>query len=320
MITRLLFVTILCLSVVPAGADDPAQANRLLVEAVKLIQAAEQEHPASEKLVMLESALTKLNQIMDDHPSSDVAVKLITHQEIGILSLPKLVDAIQAAENEAINQLAHEILQAADSREAAMTGLDEIADPEFRQKVLQEISLILSDSGFNLEEKLFFATSVEDARTRDDHLQSIALDQMSKENFQDALTAAELIRNDHKRDSVWKEIAEVHIRAGDLERALALAEGIKFESYRNDVWKAISEVYARAGDLERALALAKRVKLGIDRDEVLHAIVRIQVNENNFQGALAAAELMEESDWKAGILRAIEEEAYRHDGRLPQGQ
>lgn len=321
MITRLLLATLLSLSVVPAGADDPAQANRLFVEAVKLIQAAEQEQPASQKLAKqklakLQSALAKLNQIMDDHPSSDVAVKLITEQEIGSLSLPKLMDAIQAA----TNRLAHEILIAADSREGVVRGLDEIADPAFRQKVLQEISSILRYSGVTLEDKLFFATSVEDARTRDDHLQSIALDQMSKENFQDALTAAELIRNDHKRDSVWKEIAEVHIRAGDLERALALAEGIKFESYRNDVWKAISEVYARAGNLERDLALAKRVKLGIDRDEVLHAIVRIQVNEDDFQGALAAAELMEESDWKAGILRQIEEEAYRHNGRLPQRQ
>ena len=40
MITRLLLIGVLCLSVVPVAADDSAQANRLLVEAVKLIQAA----------------------------------------------------------------------------------------------------------------------------------------------------------------------------------------------------------------------------------------------------------------------------------------
>lgn len=287
MITRLLFVTILCLSVVPAGADDPAQANRLLVEAVKLIQAAEQEQPASQKLAKLQSALAKLNQIMDDHPSSDVAVKLITDQEIGSLSLPKLMDAIQAAEDKATNQLAHEILQAAGSREEVVAGLDEIADPEFRQKVLQEISSILSHSGLNLEEKLFFAKSIEDTSIRDDRLQSIAFDQVEKENYQGALSVVDLIQSLGKRDIVSKEIARAYAWAGDLEAALDLAKRIFFES---------------------------------NRDEVLRTIVSIQLNEDDFEGASSTAELMEEGNWKAGILRQIEEEAYRHDGRLPQRQ
>ena len=280
MITRLLLAAILISSVLPVAADDSAQANRLLVEAVKLMQAAEQEQPASEKLAKLQSALGKLNQIVDDHPSSDVAVKLITDQEIGSLSLAKLTDAIEKTADRATNHLAHEILQAADSREGVVAGLDEIADPAFRQKVLQEISSILSDSGVYLEEKLFLTNLVEDAHIRDDHLQSIASDQLYKENFQDALTVAELIQNDHKRDVVWTEI---------------------------------TKVYARAGNLKPALALAKRIRVGGHRDEALRTIISMQINNDDFQGALSTAELMDkEGDSKAHVIKFIEQEARQH--------
>ena len=287
MITRLLFVTVLCLSVVPAGADDPAQANRLLVEAVKLIQAAEQEQPASEKLVMLESALAKLNQIMDDHPSSDVAVKLITDQEIGSLSIPKLMDAIEAAEDKAADQHADQILRPADSREDVMEGLDQIASPEFRQKVIIQISRKLSPR-FPAEGRIFYASLIEHTPTRDDQLQMIAWDQMYEfEDYDTALSAVELIQSPGERDVLLKDIAKTYLRKGNLERALTLTKQINYQA---------------------------------DRDEVLQAIVRIQLNEDDFEGASSTAELMEEGNWKAGILRQIEEEAYRHDGRLPQRQ
>ena len=286
MITRLLFVSILCLSVVPAGADDPAQANRLLVEAVKLIQAAEQEQPAPEKLVILESALAKLNQIMDDHPSSDVAVKLITDQEIGILSLPKLMDTIQAAEGRTAHELAVEILDADPSREGIMARLDELADLEYQHKVLDRISLMLRLTN-RVEDRLFFANLFEDAPTRDDHLQSIALDLVYEGSYRQALAVVELIKADRNRDVVRKEIVSTDLSAGNLERALTTARGIESQSIR---------------------------------DVALQTIVAIQLKEDDFQGALAAAELMEKGERKALTLRAIEEEAYRHDGRLPQRQ
>ena len=79
-----------CLLTVPAAADDPAQANRLVVEAAQLIKAAEAETDASGQLALLEDAIAKLNEIIEQHPSSSLAVKLITEQPIGNLSLGKL--------------------------------------------------------------------------------------------------------------------------------------------------------------------------------------------------------------------------------------
>ena len=92
---RWLSFSLICLLVVPAVAEDPAGANRLLVEAVKMIKAADSQTEGSEKLDLLEGALAKLNEIIDRHPSSGLAVKLITDQPIGSLSMAELSDAVE---------------------------------------------------------------------------------------------------------------------------------------------------------------------------------------------------------------------------------
>ena len=88
--TKCLPLMLVCLLVAPAAADDPAQANRLLVEAVQLMKAANAETGAPSKLALLEDAIARLNEIIEQHPSSSLAVKLITDQPIGSLSLPEL--------------------------------------------------------------------------------------------------------------------------------------------------------------------------------------------------------------------------------------
>ena len=98
---RWLSLSLVFLLVVPAVADDPAAANRLLVEAVKLIKAADSKTVASEKLALLEDALAKLNEIIDRHPSSSLAVKLVTDQPIGSLSMAALTDAVENLRAEA---------------------------------------------------------------------------------------------------------------------------------------------------------------------------------------------------------------------------
>ena len=96
-----LLVSLILLTPAAASADDPAQANRLLVEAAKIIKTAETAQEAQEQLSLLEDALGKLNEIIERHPSSDLAVKLATDQPIGSLSLPRLRHAINSlrAEN-----------------------------------------------------------------------------------------------------------------------------------------------------------------------------------------------------------------------------
>ena len=131
-----LLVVVMCPSVVPVTADDPAQANQLMVEAAKLIKAAEKEQVAPKKLALLERALANLNEIIEHHPSSSLAVKLITDQPIGSLSLVNLTDMIE------------ELKAKASQKESSNTALDEAGkDAENRLR----LAAVSEETNFLLE-------------------------------------------------------------------------------------------------------------------------------------------------------------------------
>jgi len=282
MITRLILISVLCLSAVTVSADDPAQANRLLVEAMKSLQAAEKEQEAAQKLALQKSALAKLNEIVDNHPSSDLAVKLITNQEIGSLSLPKLLETIDATEQQTARELSFEYLDANNLEEVA-ARLNRIADPAFRQKVLDWILLRLSAADAKPEDRMFFARLVEDTHARDDHFQTIATDQAIGKNHQAALSIAESIQSEFKREVVRKEVAVSHARAGDVENALTLAQQVQNMDIRN---------------------------------EILEAVVTAQLDSDDIQGAWATANMMAETGRKTATIRLVKEQAWRHEGLI----
>ena len=92
----LLLACMVCLLASSALADD-AQANRLMVEAIGLIQASEREPSAEGKFRLLKQAHDNLVVIIERYPSTDLAVKLATGQRIGNLSLEKVRDAMNQA-------------------------------------------------------------------------------------------------------------------------------------------------------------------------------------------------------------------------------
>ena len=74
-------------------ADDTASANKLFVEAVKLVMSAEGEKSFEKTLSVMEEALARLYKIIDGYPSSDLAVKLISGQSVGGISLEDVGEA-----------------------------------------------------------------------------------------------------------------------------------------------------------------------------------------------------------------------------------
>jgi hypothetical protein len=74
-------------------ADDTASANKLFVEAIKLVKSAEGEKSFEKTLSVMEEALARLYKIIDDYPSSDLAVKLISGQSVGGISLEDVGEA-----------------------------------------------------------------------------------------------------------------------------------------------------------------------------------------------------------------------------------
>ena len=76
--------------------DDTASANELFVEVVKLVKPVEGEKSFEKTLSVMEEALSKLNEIVDDYPSSDLTIKLISGQDTGSVSLEGIEPAEKA--------------------------------------------------------------------------------------------------------------------------------------------------------------------------------------------------------------------------------
>jgi len=94
-IVATLAVIALLFSVGSAWADDNSEANKLFVEAVKLVNSAENIEDPIKKADALEEALAMLNEIVDDYPTTDLAVKLISEQSVGIISLASVRLAVK---------------------------------------------------------------------------------------------------------------------------------------------------------------------------------------------------------------------------------
>ena len=211
MTIRLLLVCVLCLFVVPVAADDPAQANRLLVEAVRLIQAAEAEKAATEKLALLETALAKLNEIVEDHPTTDLAVKLITGQEIGNLSLAGVENTIKTLRLQA-NQVTVEA-----RRSSCLETLD-FSDPICLTVYAQEVEQSIQDEAARTEAFALIARA-----------QAIAGDGTgAEETLGKALAIAENLTSlaASARDNAGEALglvlaASVHALSGDIQNALS---------------------------------------------------------------------------------------------------
>ncbi len=70
-----------------ALADANSSANRLVVEAVRLLNQARDEPDPERRFELITKVEANLNRVIDRYPGSDAAVKLATGQGIGILSL-----------------------------------------------------------------------------------------------------------------------------------------------------------------------------------------------------------------------------------------
>lgn len=75
-VVRRIVILAVCLSVLPASADDTAEANRLMIEAIGFVDAAAGEPSAERKTDLLRQAHDNLTAIVVHYPSTDLAVKL----------------------------------------------------------------------------------------------------------------------------------------------------------------------------------------------------------------------------------------------------
>jgi len=85
----------LALSAPPTAADDGA-ANALLIEAVTALQAAPRGEDQDARYEALKTAVAALDRIVAEHPTSDLAVQIVTGQTIGNVDPERLKGELQA--------------------------------------------------------------------------------------------------------------------------------------------------------------------------------------------------------------------------------
>ncbi|MDA5555793.1 hypothetical protein [Shimia sp. MMG029] len=110
----------------PAEAGD-AEANTLFVEAVQAISVAESLEDPVEKLQAIDDALGQLDKIVSEHPSSNLAVSIITGQSIGNVDpgqLRKQRDILKAEVDDVLAQRA----VAAEAKEGHARWVQEVMD------------------------------------------------------------------------------------------------------------------------------------------------------------------------------------------------
>lgn len=95
---RLVLAFVLFLLASSSLADDAARANWLLVKAVNLVRASELEPSAEGKFALLKRAHSNLQDIVEHHPTTDLAVRLATGQWIGNISLASVREAMNRAQ------------------------------------------------------------------------------------------------------------------------------------------------------------------------------------------------------------------------------
>ena len=93
----------------PAWAQTPedAAANRLFVEAVQLWSRAEGE-PVAERAVTLQRVQSKLKTIIERHPGSALAVRLVIGETVGPLSVARVERTASEAQSGAVAAAAAE--------------------------------------------------------------------------------------------------------------------------------------------------------------------------------------------------------------------
>jgi len=156
----------------PALADDVGKANALMVEAVQLLQSAGGAADAMERFRLSEEALGNLNEIVDRYPTTDLAVKLITGQAIGNISLEGVAaeteELRKKAEAEAVPRTWDECQVSPNSRcvlTQALATAETIEGGYFRALALSNIASAQVEAGGVVGAKESFAQALATAET-----------------------------------------------------------------------------------------------------------------------------------------------------------
>ena len=304
MMARLFIIGVLLFPFGPAAADDPAQANRLLIQAAKLFRQANQTE-SMERLCLLEGVLAKLNEIVDHHPSSDLAVRLITGQPVGFLLL---------------DDVAHTVIKEqiqAGKLESALATAELISLVSVRTDMLAQIAPLQARNR-DVQGALATAHLIPTHKAgglnkwtdRDKVLGQIAeIQAREHRDIEGAKATVQLMQPSGLKDELSGMLTNLSIEAAqeaeEARRELCI-QSLDFSdpgcsSYVGDILESL----LLAGNLEDALAAAEMVEGPARRDQALEGVANAQIDSRAFDNALATAERIESGQVRTRVFNGI---------------
>ena len=333
MLKYLLLPALITLALACGSVDEEAEANRRFVEAVALLEAAESESAAPSKLSLLEQAETTLQTTITRYPSTTLAVKLASGQQIGNVSLATVATAVEAARGPACQVAPTAACVIAQALAFAQT-LDEWQRPRALDHIaerLANIALAQAQAGDSAgtqattSQALALAQALTSQPRRAAVLADIAFAQAragdragSQATIAQALALAQTLTNEGARVGGLAFIALAQAQAGDraeaqatIAQALALAQTLD-EKDRGGALGAIAPVQAQAGDhagaqetTARALALIQAITDKEERDRTLFLILWAHLKAGDTVQALAFAQTITDEGSRANLLALV---------------
>lgn len=278
---------ILCMALMLCGASASAQdnepANRLVVEVVQLLRAAE-AIPADrpdDRLQLLESAIAALDRIVTGYPGSDAAVRLATGQSIGSLSR----EVVQRHVDEARVAICIPLPTSSCVLGMAQTAARDIADPRSRARALRVLGVALARAG-----------------------RSGPADQL----FEQAKQVAETVADPRIRGGELREVATALARAGRLDQAEQVALSIVDSMYRAVASYEVAIALARAGQNTQADLLFRQAEQAARMMVNPTAVADIQGQvavalavAGRFNQALRVVNAIDDAGWRGAALQRV---------------
>ena len=226
----------------PVQADDDTEANRLVVESVQLMQQAEAEKNLARRLELLTKAENNLNRIVADYPGSDVAVKFITGQRVGRLSL------------EAVSQMREEVAcYVVPSSECvfnrALRAALDVPDRTERKRAFGEYIRALGEAGL-VQQAMDTIEQVVVGGPGDEFIAKLVKCQLTANNTTGALISANSISRKTTRADALYDVASAQIKANKIAGALTTIADIPFQNERDILFSEVADQQAKMGDVD----------------------------------------------------------------------